>query len=266
MAGDGMAIPCLDTSVPSPARMYDYFLGGKDNFAADREAADKALSVVPFGREVAWANRKFLIRAVEYMTRCGIDQFVDLGTGIPTSPNVHEGARSIQPDARVVYIDNDPMACIHAQALLAKQAGVVSVVGDIRSPQAIIDDLQLGGGLVDFARPVGVLFVAVLHFLADDDAPKESVAAFCSRMAPGSMLTISHITSDGTPPGVQATIQEAYSSASAPAVFRNKAEIAEFFSGLDLVEPGLVEVGAWRNLHKAPSSTLRFLGGVARKS
>jgi S-adenosyl methyltransferase len=255
--------PRFDPSVPSPARMYNYYLGGKDNFPADREAAEQALSVVPFGREVAHANRQFLIRAVTFMVRDGIGQFIDLGTGLPTRPNVHEVARSVHPGARVLYVDNDPMVCSHARALLATNDGVAAIQGDIRAPQAILDD-PVTRTLIDFAQPVGVLFVAVLHFLTDGDQPWEHVAAFRWRMASGSMLAVSHITSDGTPPRVQATIQDVYAEASAPAVFRTRQQIESFFGGLGLVEPGLVEVGAWRSLRPSPPAPLRFLGGVAR--
>ena len=255
--------PRFDPSVPSPARMYDYYLGGKDNFPVDREAAELALSVVPFGREVARANRQFLVRAVTFMARNGIDQFIDLGTGLPTRPNVHEVARSVHPDARVLYVDNDPMVCSHARALLATNDGVAAIQGDIRAPQAILND-PITRKMIDFTQPVGVLFVAVLHFLTDDDQPWEQVAAFRWRMASGSMLAVSHITSDGTPPEVQATIQDVYAEASAPAVFRTRQQIESFFGGLDLVEPGLVEVGAWRSLRPSPPAPLRFLGGVAK--
>jgi hypothetical protein len=259
----GRPAPGFDPLVPSPARMYDYYLGGKDNFPADREAAEQALSVVPFGREVARANRQFLARAVTFMARNGIGQFIDLGTGLPTRPNVHEVARSVHPDARVLYVDNDPMVCSHARALLATNDGVAAIRGDIRTPQIILND-PVTSAMIDFTRPVGVLFVAVLHFLTDGDQPGEQVAAFRWRMATGSMLAVSHITSDGTPPDVQATIQDVYAEASAPAVFRTRKEIESFFGRLDLAEPGLVEVGAWRSLRPSPSAPLRFLGGVAR--
>jgi hypothetical protein len=256
-------MPGFDPSVPSPARMYDYYLGGKDNFAADREAAELALSVVPSGREVARANRQFLVRAVQFMARSEIGQFIDLGTGHPTRPNVHEVARDILPDARVLYVDNDPMVCTHARALLATDDGVAAIRGDIRAPQAILDD-PVTRALIDFTRPVGVLFVAVLHFLTGGDRPWEQIAAFRWRMASGSMLAVSHITSEGTPPDVQKTIHDVYAEASAPAVFRTQREIEAFFGGLDLEEPGLVEVGAWRSLRSSPPAPLRFLGGVAR--
>jgi S-adenosyl methyltransferase len=143
---------------------------GKDNFPADRQAAELALSVVPFGREVARANRQFMVRAVQLMARGGIGQFIDLGTGLPTKPNVHEVAREVRPDARVLYVDNDPMVCAHARALLATNDGVAAIRGDIRAPQAVLND-PVTRALIDFTRPVGVLFVAVLHFLTDEDRP-----------------------------------------------------------------------------------------------
>ncbi len=258
----GAPVPGFDPSVPSPARMYDYYLGGKDHFPADRQAAELALSVVPSGREVARANRQFLVRAVQFMAREGVGQFIDLGTGLPAKPNVHEVAREIRPDARVLYVDNDPMVCAHARALLATNDGVAAIYGDIRAPQAILDD-PVTCALIDFTRPVGVLFVAVLHFLTDEDRPLDQVAAFRRRMADGSMLAISHITADGTPPGVQAALRAVYAEASAPAVFRTRREIEAFFGGLDLVKPGLVDVGAWRSLRSSPPAPLRFLSGVA---
>jgi hypothetical protein len=259
----GTPMPDFDPLVPSPARMYDYYLGGKDNFPVDRQAAELALSVVPFGREVARANRQFMVRAVKFMAHGGIDQFIDLGTGLPTKPNVHEVARELVPGARVLYVDNDPMVCAHAQALLATNDGVAAIRGDIRTPQAVLAD-PVTRALIDFTRPVGVLFVAVLHFLTNEDRPWEQVAAFRWRMASGSMLAVSHITADDTPLDVQATIHAVYAEASAPAVFRTRREIEMFFGGLDLAEPGLVEVGAWRSLGSSPSAPLRFLGGVAR--
>jgi hypothetical protein len=243
--------------------MYDYYLGGKDNFPVDREAAELALSVVPFGREVAHANRQFMVRAVQFMARSGIDQFIDLGTGLPTTPNAHEVARAIVPDARVLYVDNDPMVCAHARALLTTKDGVDAIQGDIRVPQAILSD-PVTRALIDFTRPVGVLLVAVLHFLTSEDQPGQQVAAFRWRMVGGSKLAVSHIAADGTPAEVQAAIHDVYAEASAPAVFRTRREIEAFFGGHELVEPGLVEVGAWHSLEPSPPAPLRFLGGVAR--
>jgi hypothetical protein len=247
--------------------MYDYYLGGKDNFPADRAAAEKALSVVPDGRAVARANRRFMVRAVRYLARNGIRQFIDLGTGIPTSPNVHQVARGIAPDARVVYIDNDPVVTLHNRALLANNnSGISALHGDIRYPLDVAKGYALHRA-IDFRQPVAVLFVAVLHFLTNGDDPYNSVCVFKDDMPAGSYLVVSHITSDGTDPEVMTTIKEAYSKATAPAVFRSREEIREFFTGFYLVRPGLVEVSEWRSNNRKPANppALRFLGGVGRK-
>lgn len=257
----------FDITVPSPARMYDYYLGGKENFPADREAAEKALSVVPQGRAIAWANRRFMVRAVRHLARNGISQFIDLGTGIPTSPNVHEVARTIIPDARVVYLDNDPVVTAHNRALLANnKSGVFALHGDIRYPFDIVESAALRQ-IIDFSRPVAALFVAVLHFLSNGDDPYNCVYAFRDCMCSGAYVVISHITSDGTSPNVIGTVRDAYANASAPAVFRTRDEIAQFFAGFVLARPGLVEVGDWRSgkRNAETSSALRFLGGVGRK-
>ncbi|HCU96034.1 MAG TPA: hypothetical protein DHU96_26250 [Actinobacteria bacterium] len=257
----------IDVTVPSPARIYDYYLGGKENFAADRQVAEEALSVVPHGRRVALANRKFLVRAVKYMARNGVDQFIDLGTGIPTSPNVHEVARSAMPGARVVYVDNDPIVTVHSRALLAGAgSGVAAIRGDIRYPLNIIRNSALRQ-IIDFGRPVGILFVAVLHFIADSDNPYLAVTAFRDQVPPGSFLAVSHISRDGTAPDAISTIERVYARASAPAVFRGRDEISKFFAGFGLVKPGLVEVDQWRGNNRKPEDlpALRFLGGVGRK-
>jgi hypothetical protein len=257
----------LDVTAPSPARMYDYYLGGKDNYAADREAAERAMSVVPHSRRVAQTNRKFLVRAVKYMAHSGIDQFIDLGTGIPTSPNVHEVARSIVPAARVAYVDNDPIVAVHSKALLSNSGtGITAIRGDIRYPANIMANHALGE-IIDFSRPVGVLFAAVLHFVTEADDPYRAVAEFRDGVPPGSCLAISHITSDDTDPKVISTIQDAYREATAPTVFRSGENIRAFFNGFDLVKPGLVEVSEWRGNNKklATPLALRFLGGVGRK-
>ena len=261
------AVPAgIDPKVPSPARMYDYYLGGKDNFAADRAAAEKALAVVPNGRQIAQANRHFLAHAVVLMANHGIRQFIDLGTGIPTSPAVHELASMIQPGAHVLYVDNDPTVTVHNQALLAKSAGVRAIHGDIRAPYGIFTSPALEE-FIDFDQPVGVLFVAVLHFLTDDDEPETLVKTFRSYMAPGSYLALSHITSDGTDPKVAAAIQDAYARASAPAIFRTRAQIAGFFTGLEMEPPGLVDVTEWfpfaGSVPPGPPA-VGFVGGVGR--
>lgn len=255
-----------DVTTPSPARMYDYYLGGTNNFPADREAAERALSAVPCGRQVAWANRKFLVRTVQFLAHTGIDQFIDLGTGIPTSPNVHETARSVIPGARVAYVDNDPIVVVHNKALLAESEGVTAARRDIRYPLNIISNHAIRE-IIDFNRPVGVLFAAVLHFITSQENPYRAVATFRDRMAAGSCIVISHITSDGTDPATMSTIDDACKNASAPAEFRRAEEIEELFNGFDLLEPGVVEVSDWRSNNHEPAArpSLRFLGGVGRK-
>ena len=245
--------------------MYNYYLGGKDHFPWDREAAERALSVVPSGRDLARANRDFMVRAVKYLTRQGIDQFIDVGTGIPASPNVHEVARSFNSDVRVVYVDNDPVVLAHARALLADSGNVAVVHGDIRQPREIICDDSVRK-LIDFSRPVGVLFVAVLHFVADEEYPHNSVAVFRNSVPRGSYLVVSHIASDGSDPAAMGTIQEAYKGASAPAVFRTADDIERFFDGFELLQPGLVDVPEWRRTEpESKPAEVRFVGGVGRK-
>jgi hypothetical protein len=255
----------IDLTVPSPARMYDYYLGGKDHFPADREAAEKALALVPSGRDLARANRDFLVRAVTYLADQGIDQFIDIGTGLPASPNVHEVARSVIPGARVAYVDNDPLVMAHARAMLADAPDVIAVRGDARRPFDFITHDAVRE-LINFSCPVGVLLAAVLHFVTDEEHPHGAVAWVRDRMAPGSYLVVSHVTSDGTDPAAMNAIQDAYKEASAPAVFRTAADIAWFFGGFDLVPPGLTGVADWRNPHPEPApAAVRFLGAVGRK-
>lgn len=224
--------------------------------------------MVPLGRYLAQANRCFLKRAVREMAGQGITQYIDLGTGIPTSPAVHEIARIPLPAARVLYVDNDLVVTAHNRALLATDDGVVAIYGDIRNPASVLGDPELAE-LIDFGQPVGVLFVAVLHFISDTGQPHDIVRAFTDRMAPGSYLAVSHITSDGTDPASMATIGEAYARASAQAVFRPEREIRAFFSGLELLDPGLIEVERWSPYAAAfcaQPSPVRFLAGIGRKS
>lgn len=214
MAGEP-AVLSYDMRAPSPARMYDYYLGGKDNLPVDREAAERALSVVPSGRVLARANRDFMVRAVKCLAAQGIDQFIDVGTGFPTSPNVHEVAWSVNPAARVAYVDNDPVVVAHDRALLVDSADITVVHGDIRQPREIICDESVRG-LIDFSRPVGVLFVAVLHFVTDEEYAQDSVAVFRNSVPSGSFQVVSHITSDGSDPAVMRAVLDAYADATAP--------------------------------------------------
>ncbi len=254
--------PGVDITTPSPARMYDYALGGKDNFEVDRQAARDVMRVVPEGPAVARANRGFLVRSVRHLSGAGIDQFLDLGTGIPTSPSVHEVARRACPDARAVYVDHDPMVLAYNRALLARERGVTTVMHDLRDPAAVLSDPAVRA-VIDLDRPVGLLMFAVLHFVDLVLAP-EVVRSYLRRLAPGSYLAASAATSEGGDPAAIEQVTEVYRHSSSPVYFRTRAQIEEFFEGLTLVEPGLVDVGQWRNGHGTLSS--RVLAGVGRKA
>ncbi|GAA3695285.1 SAM-dependent methyltransferase [Nonomuraea antimicrobica] len=236
----------VDPNTPSIARVYDYYLGGKDNFAADRELAEQVLLVAPNARATARANRNFLVRATEAVAMAGIRQFVDLGTGIPTSPNVHEVAQQIKPCAHVAYIDNDPIVLCHARALLAgTRPGVIAMEGDVRAPEQVLDHPRLRAH-IDFAQPVAIFLVAMLHLLTDEDRPEQLVKTISERMAPGSYLVLSHLWDD--PDGVGRAGADAYArrKASSPVVPRTTEQIQRFFDGFELVEPGLVFLDQWR--------------------
>lgn len=236
--------PAADLSKPSVARMYDYYLGGKDNFAVDREAAEKVAQLIPDLRTLAVANRAFMTRAVEVMAGAGITQFIDLGTGIPTSPNVHEIARQIQPDARVVYVDNDPIVMAHNRALRAVEPGVITVPHDLQQPASVLEDPKVLE-LIDFSQPVGLLMIAVLHFVRRDIAP-EILAQYRKPLAPGSHLAITAVTSEGLERATIEKLEAIYEGATAPAVYRTSAQIEQLFEGFDLVEPGVADITQWR--------------------
>jgi hypothetical protein len=255
----------IDTSRAHPARLYDYYLGGKDNYPVDRAAAKKVVAAFPQARKLALANRGFLVRAVQFLAEQGIRQFLDLGTGIPTSPNVHEVARQVRPGATVVYVDNDPVVTRHSQALRATHDGVIAVEGDIRQPYAILADPAVAS-LIDFAQPVAVLMIAVLHFIREEDDPAAIVDAFTRRVVPGSYLALSHATSDGADPGVLSQITDAYRDTAAPLVPRTAGQITSLFSGWELADPGrLVDVSQWRPDKRAMPTKIRILAGVGRK-
>lgn len=249
--------------VASPARIYDYLLGGKDHHPADQKAAERLLAACPQARALARANRRFVVRAVWYLAEHGIRQFVDLGSGLPASPDVHEVARQVRPDARIVYVDNDPDVTARGQTVHAGQ-GVAVLAGDIRQPQDILTDRRLTG-LIDFAAPVAVLCTAVLHFVRDQDNPRDIMAAFRWRMPTGSYLAVSHAVIDD--PGIAAmpAIADVYREGGAPAVPRTAAAIGALFTGLDLVEPGIVDVARWGSNARARKTGIRILAGVGRK-
>lgn len=250
----------VDLSIASPARMYDYYLGGKDNFPADRAAADKVIAEHPQQRQLARNNRGFLARAVGHLAELGIDQFIDVGTGIPTSPNVHEIARGTHPEARVVYVDDDPVVLAHARALLQSDANVAVIDADMHRPDGILDDPRLGR-LIDLRRPVGVLFVAVLHFAAPGE-PSRIVGRFREVMAPGSCLVASVGSSEGLTAAEVDEVEAAYAATPRGGHLHGRAEIEDLFTGLDLVFPGVVDVSRWRG--HDPATRVSILAGVGR--
>jgi hypothetical protein len=221
--------------------------------------------LLPLAPSIARANRRFVARAVRYMAAQGIAQFVDLGSGLPARPAVHDVARSVVPSARVLYVDNDPCVTARYRSRSARREGIGVIHADIREPHRIFASPQLEQ-LIDFGQPLGLLLAAVLHFIAPEDDPEIAVRAFVKYLAPGSCLAVSHVTSDGTHPSVVAAIQDADKTASAPVVFRTAHQIRGFFDGLSLVSPGLVDMMSWpgRMPAPAPSPALRFLAGVAR--
>jgi hypothetical protein len=262
----------FDTSVANDARIYDYWLGGKDNFAADREAAEMSAAAVPRLPWLSRENRKFLGRAVRFCANAGITQFLDIGSGLPTMENVHEVAEQVAADPRVVYVDNDPVVIRHAQALLATPR-TVAIDGDLTRPDEILGDSGLRR-MIDLDRPVAVLLISVLHFVPDEAGTVASVARLRDAMAPGSYLVISHIL---MPPGhvtghqplseTARKLGEARKGMPSGAV-RTREKIAAFFGDFTVVDPGLKDVWAWRPDSEPISATddvMTLIGGVARK-
>ena len=230
----------FDASRPNVARVYDYLLGGKEHFAADREAAQRLLATLPNAAAVARANRAFLAAAVRHVARAGVEQYLDIGAGLPTSGSVHECARAIIPSARVAYVDNDPVAVTHAQALLATGDGVIAAEGDACEPETILADPAVAA-VIDLAEPVCVLLVSMLHFVTASEADR-IVGSLRRRMVPGSYLIISQGNANPAVPGE--SVQHAYGSGTT-LTGRSPAEIAAYFDGFDLVPPGLVPVADW---------------------
>lgn len=243
----GIATPRteIDTTVPHPARVYDWLLGGKDNFAPDRDIGERLISAVPDIQDLVRRNREFIHRAVRYLVReQGIEQIIDVGTGIPTAPAVHEVARAINPEVRVAYVDNDPIVLAHDRALLSREEGVVTFLGDLVDPASVLNQPEVSQ-LIDFREPVAVVFAAVFHFVTDDQDPQAVVAAYRERMAPGSAMVISHLSySHRTRADVDEFVR--HYKTSAPLVFRRDEEILELFEGFSLAEPGLVPLHEWR--------------------
>jgi hypothetical protein len=258
----------LDVTTPNIARMYDHMLDGKDNFAADRDAAEKLIAMMPQLPLVARANRAFLRRAVQALvTEYGIRQFIDVGTGLPTMGNVHEVAQRAAPDTRVLYVDNDPVVCCHARALLSSAATQI-VEADLRRPDEILAH-PLTSQIIDFGEPFALMFLSVLHFVPDEEDPQGVIARFREVMAPGSFLVISHGTMETNPDDPRVRLSsEVYSRSAAGLALRSLESLSGLFDGFELVEPGLVWITDWRPNPfegvRGVAETLR--GGVGRKA
>ena len=259
--------PDFNPTVPNVARVYDVLLGGKDNFAADRQAAARLLEAVPGAAVAARENRAFLGRAVWFLAEdAGIRQFLDLGAGLPAARAVHEIVAGAVPPPRVIYADNDPVVVRHAEALTGQAPGVTAIQADLRQPGDLLSYLTWRH-LIDLAQPVAVLLVAVLHFLEDHEDPWSVVNVLKDQVAPGSYFVISHVTADHLPPAAAQGAREAYAGASAPGVARTREQIARFFGGLDIASPGLVDVSGWRPGHLGPPpGPAVFYAGIGRKS
>jgi hypothetical protein len=265
-AAEQRDIPGLNTSIPHPARVYDYFLGGKDNFEADRIAAEAGIKAFPKTAESARASRAFLRRVVRFLAaEAGIRQFLDIGTGLPSGQNVHQVAQSLVPEARIVYADNDPIVLLHAQALLkGNPAGVVAYLdADLREPDKILRD---AARTLDFSQPVGLLLLGILHSVGDQYDPHGIVRELVKAMPVGSYLAICHLTADIYPELADFAAALNERQLDAPLVLRDHAQVTSFFEGLDLVEPGVVQLSKWRPQTELESAAAAALwGGAARK-
>jgi S-adenosyl methyltransferase len=269
MTGEPDWVPAgVDTRRANVARVYDYLLGGSHNFLADQDVGRAIAAVDANARALAQANRQFLGRAVRFLSRAGIGQFLDIGSGIPTQGNVHEVAQQADPAARVAYIEVDPVAIAHSKAILADNTGAAIIEADLRDPEKILAH-DTTRRLIDFSQPVGLLLVSVLPFIGDDGDPWRIVATMRDALAPGSYLVLCHATDESRPVVAQAA-QTAYNrSVATQARVRSRADILRFFDGFDLLDPGLVSIPLWRPDSPAdvPSDPSKFwcLAGVARR-
>jgi hypothetical protein len=257
-------LPTIDTSRPHPARMYDYYLGGKDNYPVDSEAAERVVSLFPDIGIGARVNRNFMHRASRLLTERGIRQFLDIGTGIPTAPNLHQVVQETAPAARVVYVDNDPIVLRHAEALLRSTPDGLTryIEADAREPEKIIEGAR---EILDFDRPIALSMVALLHFLSDEHRPYDLVKNLVGSLPSGSHLVLSHVTGDFAPETWE-QIVGIYRDSGVPAQVRSRNEFTRFFEGLELVEPGVRVATDW---HPEPGQEVHaqvpLYVGVARK-
>jgi hypothetical protein len=259
--------PVFDSSTAHIARVYDYWLGGKNNFAADREAGDEAYVAYPDMPSSVRANRAFLQRAVRFMAKSGIRQFLDVGTGLPSANNTHEVAQSVSSDSRVLYVDNDPMVLAHARALLVggQKGSTAYLDADARDPEKILRGAE---GMLDFSQPVGVMLVAILHLVNDEDNPQRIVDRLMEAVPPGSYLAITHVPSDmQASMGVVAAATRVNRLMAQRINPRSRAVVAQFFDGLELLPPGVVPIQEWRpDTDEESSARAAMWGGVARKN
>lgn len=261
------APPGVNPNVPHSARIYDYWLGGKDNFAVDRAVGEAMMKAIPGMRYMAGENRKFVHRAArDLVAKEGIRQFLDIGTGIPTRPNLHEIAQQLAPETRVVYVDNDPIVLVHARALMvsSEEGRSEYIEADIRRPESILTEPVLQQTL-DLTQPVGLTLIAILMLLADEDDPWDMVARYRDAMPSGSIMAITHPTADFNPGEVNQAVAAAR-GAGMTFQDRGRDEVARFFGDWELLEPGLVPVSAWRpdSPVDAPEAAY-YWAGVARK-
>ncbi|WP_198653746.1 SAM-dependent methyltransferase [Actinocorallia populi] len=237
-------IPDIDTTTAHSARMYDYYLGGKDNYAVDRKAADGVIALFPDTPRIAAENRAFMRRATAAMVReGGVRQFVDLGSGLPTVDNLHEVAQRTAPGSRVVYVDNDPIVLAHGRALLEGNGLTRVITADLRDPDGLLADSALTG-LIDFDRPVGLMMISVLHFIEGDLAPL--LAGYLDRLAPGSYLALSHVNAENADTGRADLVRNTYRNSASSLTYRTRDEIAGLLAGCDLLDPGIVPAWRWR--------------------
>ncbi|MFI6583116.1 SAM-dependent methyltransferase [Embleya sp. NPDC050493] len=261
--------PEIDTSTPHPARMYDYYLGGKDNFAADRIAAEQVMAAAPGAADSARGNRAFLRRSVRLLAESGVRQFLDIGTGIPAAGNTHEIAQAVRPDARVAYLDNDPIVLVHARALMTgdERGRLTYIQGDLRDGGALARIPEVRE-VLDFDEPIALMLLAILHFVRDSDDPAAIVAELRDALPTGSYLVLSHASADFDPARANSGAQ-VYDRATAPVVLRSHAEVEQLFAGFELLAPGLVNLPRWRpdsrEAGEYDPDLVWLYGGVARK-
>lgn len=263
MSGMERAPRGVDPNLPNSARVYDYLLGGKDNYEVDRAVAHRMLSIAPDTRTLAWFSRKFLVHAVQFAAEAGIRQFIDLGAGIPTSPNVHEVVHEIDPSARVVYVDFDPVVYAHCNALLTGAEGVTAMLGDVRRTDDLLDRLR-HEEFIDFDEPVAITLVGVLHFVMDGEGPADIVARLRAAMAPGSYLAFTHGSDESDRDFIDQSSSDTANS-SAQVAYRSPARVESFFEDFDMIDPGVVPLQQWLE-EDLPATKLVLLGGVVRKT